>query len=624
MTDPMSSHDASLDRRSFLAAAAATAAAMSIPIPAEAEAEMVSAGVLPASPVEATLQAPQQAQAPQLGNGEMIAMNFSAHPGGTGALMEKLVKERGALAFKRSVVKPLPVGTTVLPASDEDIAFLPVHRLSALIHAKKLTSARLTDIYLKRLDEYNPKLLCAVTILHDTAKAYAKQMDTELAAGKSRGPLHGIPYGIKDLFAVKGTPTTWGCKDFENRIVDTDSEVHVRLRDAGAVLVAKLATGLFAQGDQWFRGRTNSPWNLALGASGSSAGPGSATAAGCVAFSIGTETQGSIVSPSIRNGLTALRPTFGRTSRHGGMFLSWSMDKVGPMCRCAEDAAIVFSVFHGADEKDPSTLTMPFDFDRNISLAKLRIGYDTTAPKAFLDKLRELGADPKPIGARPAQNQSSLGAEGAAAFDFMVAPHLADGSIEFPASQRDPVLRAREAAAAAAAAAAAVAAGDTTGGRGGRGGRGGAAGGAGGRGAAAGPNPNGPQGADTLYWLRQRFTGGRSGLGLDYVQAQRHRLRIMHEMAALMKDFDMYVSGSGDVGLLNQTGHPAAVVPYDFAVPPQGGGRGGAPADTQPAGKPQPICTTIVGQLWTDDKILSVAHAFQKQTDFHSRKPTIA
>jgi len=603
-----------LDRRSFLAAAAVTAASIGLAETAPAQgggaAPPPAAAGAPASPPQQF----QQPQMPALGNGEMIAMNFSPFPGGTGALLEKLVHERGAAAFKRAVPKPLPWGAGAMPATDEEIAFLPVHRLSALIHARKLTSARLTDIYLKRLNDLNPKLLCAVTILEESARKEATARDAELKAGKSRGPLHGIPYGIKDLFAVKGTPTTWGCKDFETRVIDMDSEVHVRLRDAGAVLVAKLATGLFAQGDQWFRGRTNNPWNLARGSSGSSAGPSSATAAGCVAFGIGTETQGSIVSPTTECGLSALRPTFGRTSRYGGMFLSWTMDKVGPICRCVEDAALVFAVFHGADEKDPSTITMPFEFDRNINLKALRIGYDQAAPKAFLDALRGMGADLKPMPARPAQNPSQLNAEGAAAFDFMVAPHLADGSIDFPVAAKDPVIRAREAAAAAAAAAAATAAGDTTL-RGGRGGRGG--GGGGGRGAGGGPNPNGPQGADTVYWLRQRFTAGRGGLGVDFVQAQRHRLRIINEMATVMKDFDMYVSGQGDVGLLNQTGHPAAVFPYAFGIRTVQNGQ------PQEGGKEQPICVTLVGQLFADDKILSVAHAFQKKTDFHIRKPTI-
>lgn len=610
---PVDADRSAIDRRAFLAAAAATAAAISLPADAAA-ADVMSAESAPLTPALLPQQGGPQAM-PALGNGEMIAMNFSPYPGGTGALMEKLVKERGVNAFKRNIPKPQPWGTASLPKTDEEIAFMPVHRLSAAIHAGKLTSARLTDIYLTRLKEYNPKLLCAVTILEESARKEAAERDREMKAGKSRGPLHGIPYGIKDLFAVKGTPTTWGCIDFENRVIDTDSEVHVRLRDAGAVLIAKLSTGLFAQGDQWFRGRTNCPWNLNLGASGSSAGPGSATAAGCVAFGIGTETQGSIVSPSARNGLSALRPTFGRTSRHGGMFLSWTQDKVGPMCRCAEDAALVFATFHGADEKDPSTITMPFEFERNIDVRKLRIGYDQTAPQAFIDELMKMGADLKPIPARPAQNPSMLSAEGAAAFEFMVAPKLADGSLTFPEPNKDPIIRAREAAAAAAAAAAS---GDTTGRGGGRGGRGGGGGaGRGGAGAAAAGGP--PPGANTLNALRSRFTNGRAGLNIDFVQAERHRLRVMHEMAAIMKDFDMYVVGGGDTGLTNQTGHPAVVLPYSFGVP---GGQGGAapPAD----GKPQPITVTVVGQLFADDKLLSMAHAFQKRTDFHTRRPTIA
>lgn len=598
-----------LDRRDFIVGTAGAAIAAT-GLAGVVEAQGAAAAPAPGGPAPQGPPAP-----PALGNGEMIAMNFSPYPGGTGALMEKLVRERGAAAFRRAIPRPLPWTGTV-PTTDEEIAFLPVHRLSALIHARRLTSARLTDIYLTRLKDLNPKLLCAVTILEESARKEAAERDAELRAGRSRGPLHGIPYGIKDLFAVKGTPTTWGCADFEKRVIDVDAEVHVRLRDAGAVLVAKLSTGLFAQGDQWFRGRTNNPWNLARGSSGSSAGPASATAAGCVAFGIGTETQGSIVSPTIECGLSALRPTFGRTSRHGGMFLSWTQDKVGPMCRCVEDAALVFAVIHGVDEKDPSTITMPFEFTRSPDLKVLRIGYDANAPQAFLDELRKMGASLKPMPARPAQNQSPLGAESSAAFDFMVAPRLADGTIAFPEATRDPVARARDAAAAAAAAA-----GDTTGGRGGRGGRGagggrGGPGGGGGRG--AGPNPDGPPGADTLYWLRQRFTNGRASLAMDFVQSQRQRLRVMQEMAKVMQDVDMYVTASGDVGLLNQTGHPAAVFPYAFGI------RTGQNGQPQEGGKEQPICVTLVGQLFADDKILSVAHAFQARTDFHRRRPTIS
>src|ERR1017187_9703242 len=357
-----------------------------------------------------------------LGNGEPPAEQFMPYPGGTGALMEKLVKEHGAKAFERSAFN-VEKWSGPVATSDEEIAFLPAHRLSALIKAKKITSTRLTTIYLERIKRLNPTLLCAVTIMESSALGEAATADAEIAAGKYRGPLHGLPYGVKDLFNTKGVPTTWGAADFETRIIDEDAEVVVRLREAGAVLIAKLATGLFAQNDQWFRGRTNNPWNLSQGSSGSSAGPSSATAAGCVAFGIGTETSGSIVSPATRCGVSALRPTFGRVSRSGGMVLGWSMDRVGPITRTVEDAAMVFNAIHGVDEKDPSTVMTPFQFDRKISLASLRIGVDPNAPKEFVDKLKELGMQPKEVGPRPTVGGAGgggLNVEDAAAFDSYV------------------------------------------------------------------------------------------------------------------------------------------------------------------------------------------------------------
>src|SRR5262249_18304550 len=205
----------------------------------------------------------------------------------------------------------------------------------------------------------NPTLLCAVTIMEEQGLADAAAMDAELKAGKYRGPLHGIPWGVKDLFAVKGTPTTWGAADFENRVIDEDSEVVVRLRKAGAVLIAKLSTGQFAQGGNWFRGGTKNPWNLSQSSSGSSAGPASATAAGCVAFGIGTETSGSIVSPATTCGCAALRPTFGRVSRAGGMVLAWSQDRVGPICRTIEDCPMVFNAIPGLAPNHHSTAPTP-------------------------------------------------------------------------------------------------------------------------------------------------------------------------------------------------------------------------------------------------------------------------
>ncbi|HEY4138168.1 MAG TPA: amidase, partial [Casimicrobiaceae bacterium] len=361
--------------------------------------------------------AAQQETAIPLGNGEPPVEQFMPYPGGTGALMEKLVKEHGPSVFTRSSFT-VDKWSGAVPTSDDDIVFLPAHRLSALIKEKRITSTKLTQIYLTRLKKLNPTLLCAVTIMEQQGLAEAARADEEIKAGKYRGPLHGLPYGVKDLFSTKGVPTTWGAADFENRIIDEDAEVVTRLRDAGAVLIAKLATGLFAQNDQWFRGRTNNPWNLSQGSSGSSAGPASATAAGCVAFGIGTETSGSIVSPTTRCGLSALRPTFGRVSRYGGMVLAWTQDRVGPICRTVEDAAMVFNAIHGVDEKDPSTVMTPFHFDPAIKLASLRIGVDPNAPPEMLAKLRELGMKSVDIGARPtvATSGGGLGVEGAAAF----------------------------------------------------------------------------------------------------------------------------------------------------------------------------------------------------------------
>jgi hypothetical protein len=358
----------------------------------------------------------------ELGNGESPAFQFQPYPGGTAAALAMLERTRGRAAFSKTPFSVSPFIGPV-PTDPDDIAFLPAHRLAALLKARKITSARLTDIYLARLKRLDPTLLCAVTILEDSARREAAAADAEIAAGRYRGPLHGLPYGLKDLFTTKGVRTTWGAPDFQERVIDEDAEVVVRLRAAGAVLLAKLSTGLFAQNDQWFRGRTNNPWNLSQGSSGSSAGPGSATAAACVAFAIGTETQGSIVSPSIRCGISALRPTFGRVSRHGGMVLAWSQDRVGPMCRTVEDCAMVFDAIHGIDEKDPSTISTPFRFDRRIALGALRVGVDPNAPKELVEKLRDLGMKPKDIGARPTVpgvGGGGLNVEYAAAFDSYV------------------------------------------------------------------------------------------------------------------------------------------------------------------------------------------------------------
>jgi hypothetical protein len=593
---------AGMDRRQFmflsLVAAAATAFGAD-----RARAE--GAGGAPGAAGAAGGGRGQQPQAPPvpLGNGEAPALQFQPYPGGTGALMEKLAKERGRAAFDRAMFT-VEKWNGPVPANPDDIAFLPAHRLSALIKAKKITSLQLTEIYLGRLNRLNPTLLCAVTIMADSARAEAMMADAEIKAGKYRGPLHGLPYGVKDLFATKGVPTTWGAKDFENRIIDENAEVVVRLRDAGAVLIAKLATGLFAQNDQWFRGRTNNPWNLALGSSGSSAGPASATAAGCVAFGIGTETSGSIVSPTTRCGLSALRPTFGRVSRSGGMVLAWSMDRVGPITRTVEDAAMVFNVIHGVDEKDPSTVTTPFQFDRKINLATLRIGVDPNAPKEFVDKLKALGMQPKDVGPRPTVGGSGnggLNVEDAAAFDSYVQVKAKEIGLDLN-SLPEPV----------------------AGGRGGGGGGGGGGRGAGAPANAAGGAPAAPANPMAPADWNPRFVSGRTVRAFDFIQGQRRRYMLISQWAEYMKDLDMFIaSPSGDVGANSQTGHPCAVVQYKFDVPAQGGGgRGGAPQPPLDL-KPQPICATIIGNLYNDDKILSVAHQYQVNTDIHLKHPSL-
>lgn len=316
------------------------------------------------------------------------------------------------------------------PANLEDVAFWSVRDLAELIRTKQVTSTELTQMYLARLKRFGPKLECVVTLTEDRALASAKKADEEIQKGHYRGILHGIPYGAKDLLAVAGYNTTWGSTPYKDQKFDDSATVIKRLDDAGAVLIAKLTLGELAWGDVWFGGMTRNPWNLEEGSSGSSAGSASATSAGCVAFAIGTETWGSIVSPSTRCGVTGLRPTFGRVSRAGAMALSWSMDKIGPLCRTVEDCGIVLDVIKGPDGLDPAVVDAPFTYSTKTKLSDLKIGYvkalfDEDYPNkkndaATLDKLRALGATLIPIELPKipsAPLACILTAESAAAFD---------------------------------------------------------------------------------------------------------------------------------------------------------------------------------------------------------------
>jgi Asp-tRNA(Asn)/Glu-tRNA(Gln) amidotransferase A subunit family amidase len=316
-----------------------------------------------------------------------------------------------------------------LPARDEDIAFASVSRLSQWIQQRKLTSERLTQIYLKRLEQFNPKLRCIITLTRDLALAQSHKADEEIAAGKYRGPLHGIPWGGKDLLDTAGIPTTYGAEPFRNRIPKADAAVVKRLHDAGAVLVAKLSLGALALNDIWFGGQTVNPWLPEEGSSGSSAGPGAATAAGLVGFSIGSETGGSIVSPSMRCGVTGLRPTFGRVARTGAMTLCWSLDKLGPMTRSVEDTMLVLNTISGPDPGDLASVPSKLDYDASASVKGLRVGYflgwmneapATDVDRAALDAVKKVGMVPVEVSI-PDWSYDSLElilfAEGAAAFE---------------------------------------------------------------------------------------------------------------------------------------------------------------------------------------------------------------
>lgn len=288
-------------------------------------------------------------------------------------------------------VRPAKVAPK-LPNNDADLAFLTVNELSHLIRTRQITSTDLTKVYLNRLKQYGNRLLCVVTLTEELALRQAKRADDETAQGKNRGPLHGIPYGIKDLFAIKGYPTQWGTEAFKGQVIDENSAVFEKLDQAGAVCLAKLSLGALAMNDNWFGGRTANPWNQREGSSGSSAGSASAMAAGLCAFTIGTETSGSIVSPSQRCRVTGFRPTFGSISRHGAMCLSWSMDKVGPICRTAEDAALVMAALLGRDERDFSSIDRPFRYSTPKDLNGVRIGVLGSQDTEYAKMLASLGA----------------------------------------------------------------------------------------------------------------------------------------------------------------------------------------------------------------------------------------
>ena len=486
------------------------------------------------------------------------------------------------------------------PADLEDVAFWPIAHLAHLLKTRQVTSVDLTRMYLDRLSRFNATLNFVVTFTDELAMTQARQADKEIAAGKYRGPLHGMPWGCKDIIAVPGFPTQWGSGAFKGQVIDTEATVVRLLREAGAVMLAKLATGELASGDQWFGGRTNSPWDPTEGSSGSSAGPASATAAGCVAFGIGTETSGSILSPSTICGVTGLRPTFGRVSRYGAMTLSWTQDRLGPLCRTVEDCALVFHAIAKTDEQDLSVIDLPFNWDAGLDVRKLRVGYlapafqeanrnaDWTRNDAqVLDTVKMLGITPEPfeLPAMPVSVTGGiLGAESGAAFD------------EFVRSGRDANL--------------------TNKGR-----------------------SNG---------MRQ----SRLVPAVEYLQTQRVRAMIMRQFAATVSKFDVYIApyidmragGAGRAGEAGRVGEAGRAGASDLARGPGGRGRAGAPppsairdhfqvanlcgypAVSVPNGftaEGRPTSITFLGRLYAEAEMLALARAYQERAGFHLKHPRL-
>jgi Asp-tRNA(Asn)/Glu-tRNA(Gln) amidotransferase A subunit family amidase len=434
------------------------------------------------------------------------------------------------------------------PATDEALAFLPVTHLAKLMETRQITSSDLTELYLARLKKYDPILHCVVSLTEDLARAQAKAADAEIAAGRYRGPLHGIPFGIKDLFAVRGTKTTWGASPYRDQVIDADATVYVRLRDAGAVLVAKLSSGALALTARWFGGVTRNPWNTEQDAAGSSAGPGSATAAGLVGFSVGTDTGGSVISPSARNGITGMRPTFGRVSRYGAMALAWTQDTVGPMCRSAEDCAIVFAAIHGPDGRDNSVLDVPFLWDGTADVGRLRVGCLRSILNGgnknsddALRVIRDLGITIVPFDFPDVSIE---------AIDFI---RYAETAAAFDELTRSGKLRMLEQ-----------------------------------------PPEDSPRPAE--------IRPARFIPAVEYIQANRYRLRVMQQMDEALSDLDVFVGTN--LLLTNRTGHPAISLPNGFD--------GRSPTSLQ-----------MTGKLFGEPELLLLAHAFQSRTDHHLKHPML-
>jgi Asp-tRNA(Asn)/Glu-tRNA(Gln) amidotransferase A subunit family amidase len=453
------------------------------------------------------------------------------------------------------------------PARLEDVAFWPVTALAGLIRRREVTSTALTKMYLERLKTFGPKLFNVVTLTEELALQQAAAADKEIRAGKYRGPLHGIPWGAKDLFATKGIRTTWGAKPYENQMIDVDATVVERLRDAGAVLVAKLSMGALAQGGDWYGGRTRNPWNTERSSSGSSAGPGSATAAGLVGFSLGTETRGSIVSPSAENGVVGLRPTYGRVSRYGAMALSWTMDKIGPMCRTVEDCALAFNAIYGSDGRDVTVVDAPFVWTPGTPMSRFRIGYVKSeiedVPENLNDEQRKTRVAANTMMMDAVNVFRKLGAR----VEPMALP-------EFPANALNFILSA-EAAASFDELTRKLANKELT--------------------------------EESLGTWPGTFRASRFVPAVEYIRAQQARTLLMAEYAKLMERYDVILSSnnSASLGATNLTGHPCLAMKVGFI-------------DNRPRS------LMLTGRLYDEATLLRIGLAYEQATDWDNMHPKVS
>jgi Asp-tRNA(Asn)/Glu-tRNA(Gln) amidotransferase A subunit family amidase len=530
------------------------------------------------------------------------ALVFNPVPGGT-----KLDTVR-----KPARLELLPhVSADVDPKSEtaqEALAFLTVRELAEMIHTRKLTSLQLTRMYMARLRRLDAQLHCVITFTDERALQQAAAADREIALNKYLGPLHGIPWGGKDLLAVAGYPTTWGAAGFEKQTFDTDAEVVQRLEAAGAVLIAKLSMGALAQGDLWFGGRTRNPWNTKQGSSGSSAGSASAVSAGCVGFAIGTETLGSISSPSTRCGVTGLRPSYGLVPRTGAMALTWSMDKIGPIARSVEDAALVLAAIYGPDGHDLSVRNAAFNPDFTTDVRKLRVGYLKSAFEApVLTELKPpseglAGKELETFNARVAGRKAAFARTlydsqfGTKALETLrgMGVNLIEKELpKFPFGALVPMLEAE---------------------------------------AAAAFDELTRSGRDALLTGQQpfdwpnQFRTARLYPAVDYIQAARARTIAVAEMTKVFTDIDVLVTPSGGTQLTatNLTGQPAVIVPNGFrgddAPPPPDTGDG---ALNNAGGPGTPVSLTFLAPLYGEAKACALAHAYQRKTGFHLLHPKL-